>query len=37
MTKVPPPTCQQGANLRKLQVLFGRRMLVRVVDGADEA
>ena len=37
MTKVPPPTCRQGADLRKLPVLFGKRMLVRVVDGADEA
>ena len=36
MTKVPPLS-EERADLRKLQVLFGKRMLVRVVDGADEA
>ena len=36
MTTVPPPS-QQGADLRKLPMLFGKRMLVRVVDGADDA
>ena len=35
MTKVPPPPSQKRAYLRKLPILFGKRMLVRVVDGAD--